>query len=235
MKKIRLALSTTIILYISTTLPVIASEVENLATFSSGTPALAAEVNDNFSVTAAAVNDNASQIQDMANQITQLTEQIAQLSSQLLSQSNATDLQTQQITTINNQLELQSSEVATFTLQQQQLTGQITDLNDQIDAVALDTVADLAQHVSVETDAQGHSVVVFSGVNVHINNGTNSTYGSFNNRGNGTGNLIVGYDEVSTRGFMCSDSRYSGIVDCNNNGQIWAVSHKSGSHNSTLR
>jgi len=231
MKTIRWTLSTGIILYIAMTLPVFASEVENLATFSAGTPALAAEVNGNFSTTAAAVNDNVSQIQDMANQITELTEKIAQLSSQLLTQSTASDLQKQQIASINNQLELQSNEVATFAFEQQQLEGQIIDLNNQVDAVALETVTDLAQHVSVETDAQGHPAVIFSGVNVHINNGTNSTYGAFNYQGNGTGNLIVGYDEPSTLGFTCADSRYAGIFDCNTNGQRWAVSHKSGSHN----
>ena len=75
--------------------------------------------------------------------------------------------------------------------------------------------------------------VRFEGVNVQIVNGLNATDSI-----NGTGNLIVGYDEVRTIGNNeCSlgiDSAGNPITDaltCAKFGGIFAVSHKSGSHN----
>jgi hypothetical protein len=86
-------------------------------------------------------------------------------------------------------------------------------------------IGQLQQSLSLETDNQGNPTVVFSGVNVHINNGENATATV-----NGLGNLVIGYDETRTGVFVCSDGRYASQGVCENNGNVWAVSHKSGSH-----
>ncbi|WP_419812459.1 hypothetical protein [Bacterioplanoides sp.] len=89
-------------------------------------------------------------------------------------------------------------------------------------------------------DEQNNPAVFFSGANVHINNGGGSTRTI-----NGTGNLIVGYNEVgaaellNSRGF-CSiinindATPYLNQVDCENASGIWSITtgaQKIGSHN----
>jgi hypothetical protein len=84
-----------------------------------------------------------------------------------------------------------------------------------------------AMGVTTGTDAQGNPVVIFSGVNVHINNGEGST-----DTVNGLGNLVIGYDEVtSSASSVCSIGTYTNQPNCEANGGVWAASHKSGSHN----
>lgn len=71
------------------------------------------------------------------------------------------------------------------------------------------------------------SKAVFQGVNVQVVNGLGNTATT-----NGRGNLIVGYDEATpfSRGPICSDGEFSDQVTCEQNGEVWASSHKSGSH-----
>jgi trimeric autotransporter adhesin len=87
-------------------------------------------------------------------------------------------------------------------------------------------IAALQAVMQLQTDAQGHPAVVFSGVNVHINNGIGWT-GSINGRGN----LIVGYDEP-TRGStpFCSNGQFRSETSCINSGNSWLASQKTGSH-----
>lgn len=75
--------------------------------------------------------------------------------------------------------------------------------------------------------------VRFEGVNVQIVNGLNAT-----DSVNGTGNLLVGYDEMRTTGTsVCSLGTTTGgtpITDataCATAGGTFAINHKSGSHN----
>ncbi|WP_419812461.1 hypothetical protein [Bacterioplanoides sp.] len=89
-------------------------------------------------------------------------------------------------------------------------------------------------------DEQNNPAVFFSGANVHINNGEDSTPTI-----NGTGNLIVGYNEVGTaellngRGF-CSiidvdaGAPYLNQITCENAAGSWSTAtgaQKIGSHN----
>jgi hypothetical protein len=69
-------------------------------------------------------------------------------------------------------------------------TARIDGLQAAVTQLQSDTsgVADLLSVVTTDAVAQS---VVFSGVNVYVQSGSGSTYGTVN----GTGNLIVGYDE----------------------------------------
>lgn len=69
--------------------------------------------------------------------------------------------------------------------------------------------------------------VLFSGVNVQVINGLDQA------TVNGLGNLIVGYDEPrsATGALVCSNGEYKTKQECTDNSEVWASSHKSGSHN----
>lgn len=90
-------------------------------------------------------------------------------------------------------------------------------------------IAQVLPYLTGGTDAQGNPAVYFSGVNVYVNNGAGLTRSA-----NGLGNLVVGYDESedpATATSFCSDGYYDNSVDCINNGDTWAASQKTGSHN----
>ncbi len=88
-------------------------------------------------------------------------------------------------------------------------------------------IAELQSVMALQMDAQGNPALVFSGVNVHVNNGAGSTLSI-----NGLGNLIIGYDEPTiSEVMMCSLGQYDDQIDCEGNGALWQASHKSGSHN----
>lgn len=64
-----------------------------------------------------------------------------------------------------------------------------------------------------------------TGVNVQIVNGQNDT-----DTANGTGNLVIGYNEASTRA-VCSNGGGSDEASCLAAGGVWAVNQRGGSHN----
>lgn len=103
----------------------------------------------------------------------------------------------------------------------------IAQLEAQIDALQ-DYINQLQAVMQLQTDAQGHPAVVFSGVNVHVNNGLGATAST-----NGRGNLIVGYDEPRTnvQVLSCSKGEFDNQADCEANDGLWALSYKTGSHN----
>ena len=139
-------------------------------TFTAGTPAVAADVNENFSDVASAINDNDARIVYLENQNAELTARIVALENTL----------------------------------------------NQLNSV-----------MSLQTDAQGHPAVVFSRVNVHIVNGEGNS-----NTINGTGNLIVGYNEINSSPTpVCSLGSFENETDCVQSGGAWEYDHKSGSHN----
>lgn len=77
---------------------------------------------------------------------------------------------------------------------------------------------------------QGNTIV-FEGVNLQVTNGS-----GFTNTANGTGNLIIGYDETSSSGrfqvpVVCSNGRFETEEDCTGNGHTWSKAQKTGSHN----
>ena len=69
------------------------------------------------------------------------------------------------------------------------LQAEVTALQGEVDSLEAGLVPGLANYVTVDNDA---GQVVFSGANVHINNGLSSSYST-----NGLGNLIVGFNEDS--------------------------------------
>ncbi len=87
-----------------------------------------------------------------------------------------------------------------------------------------DQVVGLAMYLSIDTNLDQ---VVFSGANVHVNNGLGGSTSI-----NGVGNLIVGYDETtSSSRLMCSDGQLLSQTDCEAAGETWNSIHKTGSHN----
>lgn len=71
-----------------------------------------------------------------------------------------------------------------------------------------------------------YPTVRISGANLQIVNGLNET-----STVNGTGNLIVGYNENKAAGATCSMGNSDNKADCEGNNGVWAVNHRNGSHN----
>ena len=74
----------------------------------------------------------------------------------------------------------------------------------------------------------GNDTAEFSGLNVHINNGSGTTFGEVD----GLGNLIVGYNETNSDApKFCTDIQYGNEVDCIANSETWVNNVHTGSHN----
>ena len=173
--------------------------------FTAHTPAVAAQINDNFGAVATAVNDSATDIVAL---------QAA-------------------MTAVQNQLTIQQSTIDALntTVTAQQTT--IDTLTTQLDAVrnstvmALDANLVLLDKPDPNNPAILYRTVQFTGINVQVVNGT-----GFVESINGLGNLIVGYNQTSLSATAaCSNGQYSDQTSCQNNGGIWASNHRSGSHN----
>ena len=106
------------------------------------------------------------------------------------------------------------------------LQATVADLQSQVATLQAGTVANLGKYVSVDDTANRITVL---GANLQIVNGTGSTFSV-----NGKGNLIIGYDKMrinENSGFSCSDGKYNNQTECNIHNEVWAINHKSGSHN----
>jgi trimeric autotransporter adhesin len=85
--------------------------------------------------------------------------------------------------------------------------------------------------VSIE-NVHGQPTVRFTGVNVQVVSGSGATYGT----PNGTGNLIIGYDEVDTSGISRCSIGMNGATQVNagnctaNGGTLSTTGFKTGSH-----
>ena len=105
------------------------------------------------------------------------------------------------------------------------LENALTAANDKITALETNNVMALDPYLSVSTDSRG-PLVQLSGINLQLINGVD--FSSIN----GLGNLIIGYDVVRTTGVLnCADGFYADQPTCEGAGEVWAVSHKNGSHN----
>jgi trimeric autotransporter adhesin len=112
-----------------------------------------------------------------------------------------------------------------------ELTNRIRDLE-----AALGTLRALNDVISIE-DTNGIPTVRFTGVNLQVVNGTNSTEGI-----NGSGNIIIGYDEPNTiinetvcsRATAVNGALITDEAGCLAAGGVFASQHKSGSHNLVL-
>jgi hypothetical protein len=97
-----------------------------------------------------------------------------------------------------------------------------------INAVASNSVLALNGKLNLSPDG---STALFNGVNVQIVNGLGNTETT-----NGTGNLIVGYNETNPGTVMpllliCSDGAYRDQQSCTANGGVWGANQRTGSHN----
>ncbi len=105
--------------------------------------------------------------------------------------------------------------------------ARITALEAQM--AALGPVLELIQtgRMEVTTNEQGITALRLTGINLQVVNGVPSD----NRSANGTGNVIIGYNEERTTGApTCSLGEVADEPTCLSRGGTWAVSHKSGSH-----
>jgi hypothetical protein len=156
-------------------------------------------------------------------------------------QRQVTDLRTavSSLQTSNSQLQaavaaLQTSnsqlQTAVAALQSNVGTLQAIDgkLQLQINALRGNSVLALNGKLNLSPDG---TTALFSGVNVQIVNGLGNTETT-----NGTGNLIVGYNETNPGTGMpllliCSDGAYLDQASCTANGGVWGANQRTGSHN----
>ena len=162
-----------------------ASEYTIPHSFVEHTPAVAAEVNENFTAVKSSVDDN------------------------------------------NNRLETLETLIMTMQDEIDSLSSENTDLENRLAMVETNTVLELDGYLSYK-DVNSYPTADFSGVNVRINNGTNTTTGLVN----GLGNLTIGYNEPSNSTVeFCSDPDHIDQVSCEAVGEIWARNVRRGSHN----
>lgn len=104
----------------------------------------------------------------------------------------------------------------------------IAALQSQIAALQANNVPNLAGYVTMDVSNPSRPTLRVAGANLQVVNGTGHTVGA----PNGLGNVIVGYDEARSTGIlMCSDGFQPNQTACVNNGYVWNINHKSGSHN----
>ena len=120
--------------------------------------------------------------------------------------------------------------IATLAAQIASLEATVTALQASLAQVSNNSVLQLDGLMALDNSDVMRPAVIFTGVNVQIVNGGGETD---TQTPNGVGNLLIGYDEARTTAPPpeCSDGRYSNIVDCTTNSGIWALNHKTGSHN----
>jgi hypothetical protein len=205
MTPLRQFLTTAALLTLAALSPAYAGTVILPHTFQAGSPAVAAQVNDNFSIVAQSVDDNDSRIAALEAAIVSL--QVTALA--------------QAETIVSLQL--------TISDQDSTIAGQAASIVNQASILATverSNVLALDAYLTVNSDSRG-PLVQLAGVNLQIINGQGAT-----DTTNGLGNIIVGYDEESTltRALYCSDGSFDNQTDCENVGETWSHSHKNGSH-----
>ena len=133
--------------------------------------------------------------------------------------------------TTQQQIDALNQRVTALEQQVSSLQTTISSLQDFKQKVKDSSVWALRKNLVVDSTSYGPRAVL-TGINVQIVNGAGST-GSIN----GLGNLIVGYDEPREQAnsfsdvYSCSTGLYTTQTDCESHGAIWAITHKSGSHN----
>ncbi len=115
------------------------------------------------------------------------------------------------------------------------LEKRVAKLEEQLARIMKNSVLALGGNLKL-TQVNGHKTALFTGVNVQVVNGLGKT-----DTVNGLGNLIVGYNTARTAVWMqstkgdpyeiCSNGAHDDATNCAADGGVWAVDHKSGSHN----
>jgi trimeric autotransporter adhesin len=191
----------------------LADPVTGLTTFTANSPARATEVNANFTAVKTAV-DNSHQ------RIVTLEGTSAEDHARITALESALETSRQQIATLQAELEASRQRIGT--------------IETQLTSTPVQALLAFAPHLSVMT-LNSRPTIRLSGANLQIVNGTNDTY-----RINGTGNLVLGYDEArpTTSAPECSlgvsSPSFSPVeteAQCTAARGTWAIDHKTGSHN----
>jgi hypothetical protein len=134
------------------------------------------------------------------------------------------------------EIEALQAEVTTLTTNlstvETDLTTVETDLNTvqaDLSAVQSNSVLTLDGFLERVTDDNGYATARFSGVNLQVVHGAGigEQYTP-----NGLGNVIIGYNGARLIGsLVCSQGFYTDQTACENAGETWARSFKTGSHN----
>jgi hypothetical protein len=105
----------------------------------------------------------------------------------------------------------------------------IAALQAQIATLEAGTIPNAAGYVTMDLSNPARPTLRVAGANLQVVNGLGGTESE-----NGLGNVIVGYDELrgpAQTPPVCSQGQQDNPADCAAFGGIWAVNHKSGSHN----
>jgi hypothetical protein len=200
-----------------------ASEVVIPNQFNSGTRAIAAEVNANFDAAAISINDNDQRISTIVAQLAELTATVEALSTALTASDATVAILSESVLALQNENVSLQNTIDVLESKDGELTELITSLESEV-------VSGLTDVLEISVDSQGNTAAIFSGVNLHVNNGLEQTDSL-----NGLGNLVVGYDENTTLTTeMCSMGQFTNQVDCESNNELWSNIHKGGSHNLIL-
>ena len=170
---------------------------------------------------------------------TQLEERLAALEAIVAAQESTIAAQDSKIATLESTVTAQESEITTLqsvvATQESDITSLQSDLstleadNTALEAIVNDQAAILAyfsiEDLSDPSTGKNYPTVRITAANLQVVNGLNDTATA-----NGTGNLIVGYNQLA--GFSrCSDGSEGTQAGCEGAGFIWSDQHRSGSHN----
>lgn len=126
------------------------------------------------------------------------------------------------LSSLESTIDTLNSRIASLENSNSSLTNQLDELRTQVQEHDLDIIAGLGEVLDYDAD---NNTVLFTGVNVQIVNGMGDTF-----LRNGTGNLIVGYNEPHDTRTYCSDGQYINENDCVYP-NVWGKNQRSGSHN----
>ena len=233
--------------------PLQASSLSIPNTFSAGSPAVAAEVNGNFSAAKTAVDDNDSRISLLETALATLQMTVSSQAATMTSLQN--DLTAANNTVITLQTALAGKAdanhnhdgtysptshdhagayaPASHNHAQSDIGNLSSDLgthSSQISAINNSEIMTLDPYITVANDSRG-PIATLSGINLQLNNGAGTT-----NTINGLGNLIIGYDEQGTTSINRCSIGMNGTTQVNaanclaNGGTLSTTGFKTGSH-----
>ena len=207
------------VILIAVVAPLQASSLSIPNSFTAGTPAVAAEVNGNFTAVQTAVDDNDTRIAALEAALATLQADLVSANADITSLQSTVTSQSSDIASLQSTVTSQSSDIAS-------LQSDLIAVNNTIATLQSNSVLDLDGNLIFVLDANGNPTAQFTGVNVQVINGVSQ--GTIN----GLGNLIVGYNANTTQGSaVCSDGQFVDQTSCETAGNIWALNHKTGSHN----
>lgn len=196
-------------------------------TFVANTPALASEVNSNFTAVEVSVDDNAQDISSLQSTMAQLMFEYGNIVDDLEEVTEAMVDQQAEINDLNNTVASLQAEIVSLNNIAGSQVLSIQQLQQDLTAIENNTVLELDGLLRY-SEINSYPTAEFTAVNVQVNNGTGTTDGNVN----GLGNITIGYNETSINAtYFCSDSSYDEEDNCINNGGYWDNNVRRGSHN----